>query len=61
VRVVQKNGKIFEYEYKVSEKRIVEPDDEWVFEDLSDSSSLTLSTCWPIGTDLSRLVIRAVM
>jgi LPXTG-site transpeptidase (sortase) family protein len=59
VRVIQQNGKTFDYGYIISEKRVTAPDDEWIFENSEDTSQLTLSTCWPLGTDLSRLVIRA--
>lgn len=59
VRVVQENGKVFDHEYKILAKKVLDPSDDWIFEDFEDEKILTLSTCWPIGTDISRLVIRA--
>lgn len=59
VRLIQQNGKVFDYQYKIAEKKITSPDDDWVFENFETDKVLTLSTCWPIGTDISRLVIRA--
>ncbi|MEK7598594.1 MAG: sortase [Patescibacteria group bacterium] len=59
VRMTQQNGKVFDYKYKIDEKRITSPDDDWVFENFETDNVLTLSTCWPIGTDISRIIIRA--
>jgi len=47
-----------QYKYEVVEKRIVRPSDLSVLEKTS-TPTLTLITCYPIGTANSRLVIRA--
>ncbi|MFZ2975792.1 MAG: sortase [Candidatus Moraniibacteriota bacterium] len=59
VRISQQNGKVFDYKYKIIEKRTLDGSNDWIFQDFPDEQILTLSTCWPIGTDISRLVIRA--
>lgn len=59
IRVSQQNGKVFDYKYKIIEKKILEASNDWIFEDFPNEQILTLSTCWPIGTDISRLVLRA--
>lgn len=46
------------YEYQVTEKKIVKPTDLSVLEK-TNTPTLTLITCYPIGTANSRLVIRA--
>lgn len=59
VKTVQRNGRAVVYHYKISgEKRIVAPDDPVIFENTS-RSSLTLSTCWPLGTNFRRLIVKA--
>ena len=58
VKTVQQNGKIITYHYKISEKFTTVPNDARIFEDLS-SPVLTLSTCWPLGTNLRRLIVKA--
>jgi LPXTG-site transpeptidase (sortase) family protein len=55
----QANGKYFSYTYKIVEKKVTTPSDPWVFADTTDKKILTVSTCWPIGTDISRLVLKA--
>ena len=57
VKTVQQNGKIITYHYKISEKFTAMPDDARIFDDTSDST-ITLSTCWPIGSNLRRLIIK---
>ncbi len=59
LRVKQANGKTFDYVYQVGEKRVVRADNPWIFEDPENKSELTLSTCWPVGTTFSRLVLKA--
>ena len=56
--VFQKNGKIINYHYVVKDKFITVPNDERIFSQ-SNSPILTLSTCWPIGTNFRRLIIKA--
>lgn len=57
VKTVQKNGRIVVYHYVVSDKFVTTPDDARVFAQ-TDDPTLTLSTCWPIGTNLKRLIIK---
>lgn len=58
IKTVQKNGRIITYNYIVKGKYIDAPDDERIFE-IVKSPMLTLSTCWPLGTTLKRLIIKA--
>jgi len=45
------------YNYKVSDKQVVSPDDVAVANQNYNEKKLTLMTCWPIGSDAERLVI----
>lgn len=45
------------YTYKIYEKRVIKPGDVSVLKKNTDISEITLMTCWPIGTDLNRLVV----
>jgi LPXTG-site transpeptidase (sortase) family protein len=47
------------YDYFVTDKRIVAPDDLSVFQNQGDSSTLVLQTCDPPGTTWKRLLIIA--
>ncbi len=47
------------YRYKVSEMRIVEPEDSWVMGQVRNRDMVTLQTCTPIPTFEKRLVVRA--
>lgn len=58
VKTVQKNSRIIVYHYRVTEKKITAPDDAYIFEN-TQKPTLTLSTCWPLGTALRRLIIKA--
>ena len=58
VKTVQQNGKIITYHYKISEKFTTVANDARIFED-TDGPTLTLSTCWPLGTNLRRLIVKA--
>lgn len=59
VKVIQKNGRAIVYHYKISGfKKIVSPDDPVIFEN-SPGPSLTLSTCWPLGTNFRRMILKA--
>ncbi|EKD58752.1 MAG: sortase family protein [uncultured bacterium] len=55
---VQKNGRIISYKYMVSSKLVVAPDDELIFANTNEPS-LTLSTCWPLGTNFKRMIVKA--
>jgi LPXTG-site transpeptidase (sortase) family protein len=57
-KIVQKNGRIINFKYKVSEKFITTPDDAKIFEETT-KPILTLSTCWPLGTNFKRLIVKA--
>lgn len=57
-KIVQKNGRIINYKYKVSDKFITTPDDEKIFQ-TTTKPTLTLSTCWPLGTNFKRLIVKA--
>lgn len=59
-RVKQANGRTFEYAYKVTEKKSTNADDPWIFAD-DGKDTVTLSTCWPIGTAFRRMVVRGEM
>lgn len=58
IKIIQKNGKIINYQYKISDKFNTSPDDERIFAN-TDSPTLTLTTCWPVGTALKRTIIKA--
>ncbi len=57
VKTVQANGATLEFIYKVVQKRIVQPDDPWIFLKTSNPTA-TFSTCWPLGTRQKRLVVK---
>lgn len=46
------------YKYKVTKKGVTTPDDPAIFEQ-TDNESITLVTCYPLGTALKRLYVRA--
>jgi LPXTG-site transpeptidase (sortase) family protein len=48
-----------DYKYIVSEDKIVEPTDTSVLDE-TEEETLTLMTCWPLGTKDKRLIIRAI-
>lgn len=54
----QQNGRVIVYSYKVNDKFTAAPDDERIFAAAKDPT-LTVATCWPIGTNLKRLIIKA--
>lgn len=58
VRMMQKNGRIVAYHYEVSDKFVTVPDDARIFAE-KPVSELTLSTCWPLGTNFKRLIVKA--
>ncbi len=58
LKVIQKNGRAIVYHYKVSTKAVMSPDDPAIFIN-TDQPTLTLSTCWPLGTRFRRLIIKA--
>jgi LPXTG-site transpeptidase (sortase) family protein len=58
VKTIQQNGRVIVYSYKITNKFITSADDEKIFS-ATDEPTLTLSTCWPIGTNLKRLIVKA--
>lgn len=57
VRTIQQNGRTITYHYSVTEKFVTKPDDVRIFANTS-YPSITLSTCWPIGTNLKRVIVK---
>ena len=47
------------FDYHVSEKKIVNPEETKYLNKKSDQSQLTLMTCYPPGTNLKRLIVVA--
>lgn len=58
VRTMQANGRVITYQYRVNDKFITSPDDERIFA-LTSEPTLTLSTCWPLGTNFKRIIVKA--
>jgi LPXTG-site transpeptidase (sortase) family protein len=53
------NGKSTDIVYKVTKPGVVVlPDDDRLFEDF-EGREVTLVTCWPIGTNLKRMMVKA--
>lgn len=49
-----------DYVYEVSHKEEVSADDERIFAE-SQSSELTLTTCWPLGSNARRIMVKAIL
>lgn len=58
IDVYGKDGKIYNYRYRVVAESIFAPDDQRQFMDNS-AAKLNLSTCWPIGTQKDRYIVTA--
>ena len=58
ISATQANGKTISYRYSVRLKEVVPADDQRMFEETSEST-ITLSTCWPLGTNWKRLMVKA--
>lgn len=58
VKTIQKNGRVIDYYYAVKNKFITGPDDAAIFEN-TVGPTLTISTCWPLGTTFRRVIIKA--
>ena len=58
IQTAQRNGRVFEYQYKITDKFITTPSDQKIFEN-TPTPTLTLTTCWPLGTNLKRLIVKA--
>jgi LPXTG-site transpeptidase (sortase) family protein len=59
IDVYGKDGKVYNFRYKVQGSKTYSADDQKQFID-NTGSKLNLSTCWPIGTQKDRLVVTAV-
>ncbi|HLM83737.1 MAG TPA: sortase [Candidatus Bathyarchaeia archaeon] len=57
IKMIQQNGKTITYHYKISEKFTTVANDARIFKN-TDGPSLTLSTCWPLGSNLRRLIVK---
>lgn len=60
VAAITNKGKEVRYTYTVSVQREVEADEPEIFE-LSNDKVLTLTTCWPLGTTLRRIMVKATL
>jgi len=58
VTATQYNGKKMDYRYVISFKEIVSADDPRMFAE-TPKPSITLATCWPLGTNWKRLMLKA--
>lgn len=58
IKAAQNNGRTFEYKFKVSLKKVTTADDPQIFQKTTNST-LTISTCWPLGTRWKRLIVKA--
>lgn len=57
VNAIQQNGKVLNYQYQIREKFTTVANDSRIFEN-TENPTLTLSTCWPIGSNARRLIIK---
>ena len=57
VRTIQQNGRTITYHYVITEKFITTASDERIFAS-TENPTITLSTCWPIGTNLKRIIVK---
>lgn len=60
IKTTQQNGRIFDYVYIVEKKDIVVADSDKIFE-VREQPTITIVTCWPLGTNWKRLMVRAVL
>lgn len=58
IQVTQANGKTLEHVYRMKAHAIVTPDDPQIFA-TATGPTLTLVTCWPLGTQLKRYIVTA--
>jgi LPXTG-site transpeptidase (sortase) family protein len=58
IKTKQQNGKEIEFRYIVTLKEEVASDDARIFAD-TQSQELTLTTCWPLGTNARRIMVKA--
>lgn len=60
IHLTMKNGRKVEIVYVVQSAEVVKPDDPRLFQDV-ENYEMTLVTCWPIGTDWKRLMLKTVL
>ncbi len=60
IRATQQNGRSFDYVYIIEKKNVVVADSDEIFE-TGERPAITLVTCWPLGTNWKRLMVRAVL
>jgi LPXTG-site transpeptidase (sortase) family protein len=58
VEMKEQSGREIINRYAVKEKFVAFPDDDRIFAE-TKNASLTLSTCWPLGTNFRRLIVKA--
>lgn len=58
VDVYGNDGKLYNFQYKVTSEKVYHPEDQTQFID-STGAKLNLSTCWPIGTQKDRYIVSA--
>ena len=58
IEATQKNNKKIKYVYRVISKKVVNASDPKLFAD-TQKNILTLVTCWPVGANWKRLMIKA--
>lgn len=59
--IITINSNALTYNYKVSDKKTVNPNDVAVADQNFSEKKLTLMTCWPIGSTAQRLVVVALL
>ncbi|MBX4204815.1 MAG: sortase [Candidatus Doudnabacteria bacterium] len=60
ITVYGKDGKVYNYRYRVTGQNVYSADDQTQFID-NTAAKLNLSTCWPIGTSKNRMVVSATL
>jgi len=45
------------FKYRVTETKIISPEDIGYLDKKTDKKTVTLMTCWPAGTSLKRLLV----
>lgn len=58
ITATQDNGKVLSYKYIITVKEVVTPEDERLFQE-TEKPTLTVTTCWPLGTNWKRLMVKA--
>lgn len=61
VTVAETSGQKQTLRYVVSEKKEYQPDDQAQFESSGNTSAVSLSTCWPVGSTARRYVVSGTL